>query len=802
MRDINAAMTIAEEIRRDPQLGAKRLESEYRAGLTTLARRLCHDPGDAAELVNRTFAEAIANIDTYAEQSAFFAWISKILVNLNAKEKRRESNQTVTYPGIVPDVIDEDAQEAIYANLDASLLRDAISELPAEMRDVVVMRYFIDLPLSRIAKILSVPEGTVNSRLHNAKLALAAKLGVAADKAKDAVNKPGVKATLLALVLCATAALGAVWWGEFSERAVAGETSGTASEGLDGQVGLEGLEPKSSLSSLTSLPLPSLPSPSSPSSPSSPPQPTTFSKEPTMNTTTLRTLAASAAFAAAPATSAIPAVSGVDEDVTNHVARKRANSPQMKHGGFASNAEGFLAAAVLAGGVAASPSLLAESIYTYENDNKTLVATVTSAGETISQAAINVLDSNTVTNFVKRGDKSLTVNSGGGSAFTGDVRIEDGSIVAGGLNPLGTSGTITVCSAKTLTLSGATIAKDVVLPSASRDRNTTITVWAGNSQLNGKLLVEKTSDGRNYCVDFVAYANARMAFAGGLEDEDTSFSGGYIFFTPVQGGTFVFQNRPVNILRAFYIKPNTTNYSVPSDGIAGRFVFDVSGNRMAGFGGDGTTEGYGLNWCELKTTADWAFDSTMKVYMGHDSVWDLCGTSQRIGQLDVKRSTGNISVITNSLATPATLHMRMMYNSTNGSNPPDIRFGGDLSVVFEGNIWDTMVGQAMTATGDLIVEGNGGSTANLHFKENGSWANATNIMVKGNGKITIANPDAFGKQANVDLASNSSLEIASGVKVCVRTLTVGGMQKPGGDYRFGDGILSVTSPSGFVLSIR
>ena len=302
MRDIIAAMTIAEEIRRDPQLGAKRLESEYRAGLTTLARRLCHDPGDAAELVNRTFAEAIANIDTYAEQSAFFAWISKILVNLNAKEKRRESNQTVTYPGIVPDVIDEDAQEAIYANLDASLLRDAISELPAEMRDVVVMRYFIDLPLSRIAKILSVPEGTVNSRLHNAKLALAAKLGVAADKAKDAVKKPGVKATLVVLALCALTAAGAAGiarWGELSERAAAGET---ASEGLDGQVGLEGLEPKSSLSSLTSLPLPSLPSPSSPSSPSSPPQ-SSLSSGDNMNTTTLRTLAASAAFAAATAAS-------------------------------------------------------------------------------------------------------------------------------------------------------------------------------------------------------------------------------------------------------------------------------------------------------------------------------------------------------------------------------------------------------------------------------------------------------------------------------------------------------------------
>ena len=60
-------MDIAEEIQNDPEKGAKRLESEYRAGLMTLALRFCHDPGDAAELVNRTFAEVVASIDNYAE---------------------------------------------------------------------------------------------------------------------------------------------------------------------------------------------------------------------------------------------------------------------------------------------------------------------------------------------------------------------------------------------------------------------------------------------------------------------------------------------------------------------------------------------------------------------------------------------------------------------------------------------------------------------------------------------------------------------------------------------------------------
>ncbi len=41
-------MDIASEIRKDPENGARILQSEYKAGLTTLARRLCADESDAA----------------------------------------------------------------------------------------------------------------------------------------------------------------------------------------------------------------------------------------------------------------------------------------------------------------------------------------------------------------------------------------------------------------------------------------------------------------------------------------------------------------------------------------------------------------------------------------------------------------------------------------------------------------------------------------------------------------------------------------------------------------------------------
>ena len=86
-------MDIVEELRQDREAGAKRLESEYRAGLLAMARRLCSDLSDADELVNRTFAAVVACIDDYLEQSAFFGWMCRIMINLNSA-----AGPTVTSP--------------------------------------------------------------------------------------------------------------------------------------------------------------------------------------------------------------------------------------------------------------------------------------------------------------------------------------------------------------------------------------------------------------------------------------------------------------------------------------------------------------------------------------------------------------------------------------------------------------------------------------------------------------------------------------------------------------------------------
>ena len=472
------------------------------------------------------------------------------------------------------------------------------------------------------------------------------------------------------------------------------------------------------------------------------------------------------------------------------------------------NANGSWAAfrmAVFTGCLMMCAPVMATVTYTYENDNKTLVATVTDANTNMSSADAEVLNSNSVTNFVLRGDYRLIVGSGMASGFTGDILIEGAStssqknlLVLGSANAMGIDrgpGTITLQHGGLAPANNTIVAKDIAFGLNHSDwGGRTFQIWeARNVTVNGKI----TTGNRN--ADIIGYKNSSLTIAGGIEDP-LSGGSGYAYFALYGGARVKIENHPVIVKNAFYFRYTDDTASYDSNGFQGYVDFAVAGNSMNALGWDTGSASYRLRRYKVKTTTDWAFDkSNMKVFVAYDGMWDLCGTSQRVGQFDVRMPNGaNASVITNSMEIPATLYLGQIYNYSDASLPADIRFGGNLSVVFEGNIYTTRINYPMTAKGALDLSGQG----TLAFLENGSWANATNVTVSGTGKITIANSNALGRKANVNLKSNSSLEIASGVTVNVKTLTVGGVLQHRGDYTFGSGTLRVTHPRGLILSVQ
>ena len=219
-------MNILDEIAGDAEKGAGRLIDKYGGRLTAAAVSLCGNETDAKDLVWETVDIAVRQIGAYRGEAAVFEWLYGIMQNLYRHSLRRKSATNEIPMADMPDESVEgpfDGTAKIVQEIDAGMLRDAVNALPPDMRESVVLRYFMDMPILQIAKFLSLPIGTVKSRLHYARIALARRLGAQ-------LKKPAVAALAAALFLAAsaaavvTAALGSVADDAGGEGAVPDET--------------------------------------------------------------------------------------------------------------------------------------------------------------------------------------------------------------------------------------------------------------------------------------------------------------------------------------------------------------------------------------------------------------------------------------------------------------------------------------------------------------------------------------------------------------------------------------------------
>ena len=181
-----------------------RLEREYKPRLLAVAVRFCPDKDEAEALVYRTIDEAIRCIETLSEPSSFFGWMCGIMSNQYGKLNRRKIDGQIVYTDKLPEDVEVDGAENVVREVDGALLRDAVEGLPEKLKETILLRYFVDMPIAQIARFLTIPVGTVNSRLHMARQALAIRLG-------GKLKKPIVAIIAAALFVAASAAVAVAW---------------------------------------------------------------------------------------------------------------------------------------------------------------------------------------------------------------------------------------------------------------------------------------------------------------------------------------------------------------------------------------------------------------------------------------------------------------------------------------------------------------------------------------------------------------------------------------------------------------
>jgi RNA polymerase sigma-70 factor, ECF subfamily len=151
-----------------------------------VARRLVPTREEAEDLVQDTYARAFRSWRSYTPGTNLRAWLMRILTNLNIDRGRREQRAPDIRPMEEGDYflynrLEETTtggadEERIVERLSQDGVVHALSEVPHDFRDVIVLVDIGDFSYQEAAQILDIPIGTVMSRLHRGRRILKSEL--------------------------------------------------------------------------------------------------------------------------------------------------------------------------------------------------------------------------------------------------------------------------------------------------------------------------------------------------------------------------------------------------------------------------------------------------------------------------------------------------------------------------------------------------------------------------------------------------------------------------------------------------
>jgi RNA polymerase sigma-70 factor (ECF subfamily) len=168
----DAAVTLDTSLEREfEQRLADSAPLAFRVALGVLRNR-----EDAEEVAQEAFVRAFRSFSRLRERDKFRGWIARIVFRLaldriRAAKRRERRELAAADPPPAPTVEDLAASREFRARLDR-----AVDALPQKLRIVLVLAAIEGQDMREISRMLELPEGTVKSRLFQARRILAEQL--------------------------------------------------------------------------------------------------------------------------------------------------------------------------------------------------------------------------------------------------------------------------------------------------------------------------------------------------------------------------------------------------------------------------------------------------------------------------------------------------------------------------------------------------------------------------------------------------------------------------------------------------
>lgn len=179
--EVAAGLDIALERKEEAGCAVEREFERRLASCSPLAYRVAlgvlHSQADAEDVAQEALVRAYRHFSRLREPARFQAWLVRVTWRLAidrqrsvARRQRREQVALASEP--LPLTVEQAALSRQFQDR----LERAVDSLPEKLRRVVILAAIEGYDMRETAALLSLPEGTVRSRLHRARQILAEKL--------------------------------------------------------------------------------------------------------------------------------------------------------------------------------------------------------------------------------------------------------------------------------------------------------------------------------------------------------------------------------------------------------------------------------------------------------------------------------------------------------------------------------------------------------------------------------------------------------------------------------------------------
>ena len=178
---------LVRRLRERDEAAFRELVGEHRDRIYNLTLRMLGNKAEAEDVAQEVFITVFKTIESFREEAKFSTWLYRVAVNhcknrikyLARRHDRDRDELDETNEGRATAATDppmprpDRALEGVQLD---KILQAAIATLDDDHRVLVVLRDVEDLSIEEICEITGLPDGTVKSRLHRARLALRKKI--------------------------------------------------------------------------------------------------------------------------------------------------------------------------------------------------------------------------------------------------------------------------------------------------------------------------------------------------------------------------------------------------------------------------------------------------------------------------------------------------------------------------------------------------------------------------------------------------------------------------------------------------